>query len=514
MVAGILLAVFAETITATTLSIARLDMPGDLAATSDEYARLNMGYLATKMIFFLVTPWLMNRFSAKICLRSATGMMTLTCGLAALTPNLDIQVLLRIFQGMAGGIILVGGQTVLLKMFHKSGQPAIQAVFAMAAVVSPTALAPSLQGWLVDTLSWSWVFLFLVPLGLVALFLLAVSEIDDDTGATGSGVDWVGISAASVFLVCLTYILTRGHRWDWLDAPHVLHLTFLGVASFALFVIHQIRSQNSNALINLEVFRSPDFTFGFLASFVAGFALFGSAFAIPSFALSVLKMTATEAGLLLLPSSITFVIGLFLTAFAVRWAKLPPPITVPFGILIFMSAMWLLSGANGESGTHDLLSAILLRGLGLGFLFLSITLTTLVGLQSQIAAYGVGLFNLGRQIGGLFGVAFLETLLHNQTMLNKSILGAHIASGRASVSEQLQSLTALLAGRGLEQTAAMQTAITTLGQKVGYQASVIAYDTAFQSITVSLLIAAPLLVASKIVISKTMPPYPPDEPSR
>src|SRR5690606_16139806 len=122
-------------------------------------------------------------------------------------------------------------------------------------------------------------------------------------------------------------------------------------------------------LLDLSVFRNDGFAFGFIASFAAGFALFGSAYLLPSFAISVLRMTPTEAGMLLLPSSLMFVGALLLTAFLVRRLRLPPITTVPFGVLGFIIAMWMLSGSNGESGIPDLLPAVLLRGLALGFLF-------------------------------------------------------------------------------------------------------------------------------------------------
>lgn len=169
--------------------------------------------------------------------------------------------------------------------------------------------------------------------------------------------------------------------------------------ALALFTVQQFCAQGDGALVDLSVFRNEGFAFGFLASFAAGVALFGSAYLIPSFAVSVLGMTATDAGMLLLPSGGMFIGSLLLTAFLVRRVGLPPIVTVPFGILIFMTTMWMLSGSSGESGTPDMMPAIVLRGLGLGFLFLSITLITLVDLHRPIVAYGVALFDVGRQTG-------------------------------------------------------------------------------------------------------------------
>src|SRR3546814_8134276 len=88
---------------------------------------------------------------------------------------------------------------------------------------------------------------------------------------------------------------------------------------------------------------------------------------------------------------------------------------LPFGILTVMTAMWMLSGSSGESGAHDMMPAILLRGFGLGCLFLSITLIAFSKLPPAALAFGIGIFNIGRQLGGLIGVAGLQTLIDHRS---------------------------------------------------------------------------------------------------
>lgn len=501
LVVGVTLSALTEAVASTILSFGRLDMLGDIHATPDEFARLDVGYTAVKLCFFLLAPWLMGRLSAQTCLRAATGLMTLACGCAAFTANLDLLFFLRLLQGMSGGLLLVSGQTMLLQAFPRTQQPIIQALFAMGAVVAPATLAPSMQGWFIDTLSWTWIFLAIVPVGLAGVAILASTNLGKDTEVHQARLDWIGLALFTIAAFCLTYVFNQGSRWNWLEEPRIGRLSAIGGLAFLLFLLQQFRAQRNGALLNFAIFRDEGFAFGFLASFAAGVALFGSAYLIPSFAVSVLGMTATGAGMLLLPSGGVFIASLLITAFLVRRGR-PPIITVPFGILIFMATMWMLSGSNGESGAPDMMPAIVLRGFGLGFLFLSITLITLVDLQRPLVAYGVGLFNVGRQTGGLLGVAFLETLIDHQTALNKSVLGAHIVPGNIAVSEHIAMMTKALTVRGMEAGAAAQSAIQMLGREIATQATVIAFNTAFLTIALFFLAAAPVLVTAKIVISK------------
>ncbi|MEH2526985.1 hypothetical protein V1288_004894 [Bradyrhizobium sp. AZCC 2176] len=205
---------------------------------------------------------------------------------------------------------------------------------------------------------------------------------------------------------------------------------------------------------------------------------------------------------LLLPSGAFFIGTLLLAAFLMQVRRVAPVATVPFGILMIMVAMWMLSGSTSESGADDMMAAILLRGLGLGFLFLSITLIAFSNLNDRNLAYGIGLFDTGRQLGGLMGVAGLQTLIDHNITANLTVLGARITAGVPAVSERLTTTAAMLAARGMDATAASRAATSLLGRIVTAQSTVIAFDTAFNAVALLFVIAAPVLVTIKIGLSR------------
>jgi DHA2 family multidrug resistance protein len=264
-----------------------------------------------------------------------------------------------------------------------------------------------------------------------------------------------------------------------------------------IFLGHQVIAKG-RGLLDVTLFRSEDFCFAFIVSFVAGAALFGSAFLIPSFAVSVLAFRPTDAGQLLLPSGAFFAGTLLLAAYLMQVRRVPPVATVPFGILLIMVAMWMLSGSTSESGAHDMMTAILLRGLGLGFLFLSITLIAFSNLNDHNRASGIGLFNAGRQLGGLMGVAGLQTLIDHNVAANFAVVGANVTAGVPAVSERLTATAAMLVARGMDAVAASRLATSLLGRVVTGQSTVIAFDTAFNAVALLFVIAAPVLVSIKI----------------
>lgn len=319
--------------------------------------------------------------------------------------------------------------------------------------------------------------------------------------------DWTGFLLMSVALYCFTYVFGQGSRWNWFDEPRILWLTVIGAAASLAFLGQQVLTKGQG-LLDFTLFRCEDFSFAFIVSFVAGAALFGSAFLIPSFAVSVLAFRPTDAGQLLLPSSALFICALLIAAYLLQVRRVPPVATVPFGILAIMIAMWMLSGSTSESGAKDMMAAILLRGLGLGFLFLSITLIAFSNLNDRNRAPGIGLFNAGRQIGGLMGVALLQRLIDHNVTANVAVLGASVTAGLPAVGERLTATTAMLAAKGMDAAAASRAATSLLGRAVTGQSTVIAFDTAFNAVALLFVVAAPALVAIKIGFSRSTAPAP------
>jgi DHA2 family multidrug resistance protein len=501
LVAGIVLATLTEAVASTVLSLGRNDMIGDIHATPDEFAWLDIGYTAFKLIGFMVAPWLMTRVDPRRLIIGATLVMGATCGIAAIIARLDLLIALRVIQGFSGGTLLVGGQAIIFLAYPLSRQPILQALFAMGSVVAPATIAPALQGWLVDSQSWAWIFFSVVPLALAGAGLLLIADGPRPVTTPRRRFDWIGFALISVTFFCFTYVFSQGSRWNWFDEPRILWLTVIGVATLPAFLGQQVMAKG-HGLLDFTLFRSEDFCFAFIVSFVAGAALFGSAFLIPSFAVSVLAFRPTDAGLLLLPSGALFVGSLLVAAFLMQVRRVPPVATVPFGILLIMVAMWMLSGSTSESGADDMMAAILLRGLGLGFLFLSITLIAFSNLNDRNRASGIGLFNAGRQLGGLMGVALLQRLIDHNITANVAVLGASVAAGVPAVGERLTATTAMLAAKGMDAMAASRAATSLLGRAVTGQSTVIAFDTAFTAVALLFVIAAPVLVTIKIAFAR------------
>lgn len=501
LIVAITLAAVTEAFASTILSLGRGDIMGDTHATPDQFAWLDIGYTALKLAGFAAAPWFSARFDLHRLVLVAAIAMAAACGFAAMATRLDALVALRLVQGFAGGLLLVAGQTLLFLAYPRRWQPVVQALFAIGAVVTPATLAPALQGWLVDNQSWRWIFFGNALTALAACGLLLMTGDRAGLPRPGPACDFPGLVLLSASLAGLSYLCIQGNRWNWFSEAGIVWLTLAAILAFAAFVAQQALGRG-RFLFDPGVFGSQDFSFAFLVSFVAGAALFGSAYLIPSFAVSVLGFTPTAAGQLLLPSAGPFALALLLAAVLIQMRRVPPFATVPFGILLIMAAMWMLSGSTSQSGADQMMPAILARGLGLGLLFLSIQLIAFWDLPDRLLASGIALFNIGRQLGGLIGVAGLQTLISHGVATNRTVLGSHVASGDPDVAGQVAKMTAMLVGKGLDTATAAQAVRMQLGRMVAEQSSVIAFDTAFYAIALLFVVAAPLLIVIKLIAAR------------
>jgi DHA2 family multidrug resistance protein len=182
----------------------------------------------------------------------------------------------------------------------------------------------------------------------------------------------------------------------------------------------------------------------------------------------------------------------------IQFGKVPPMAFIPLGILCFMTAMWMLSDLTVESGAPDMTAPLLLRGLGLSFLFIPLTIVTLCDLRGQLIAHGVALFNVGRQVGGLVGIAGLSTYLDHQAALNRSILASYLAPGNPALAERQDMVTALLNARGYNPAEAASAAIAVIQKTLQAQVAVLSFSEAFLALALLFVVAAPILVSIKV----------------
>src|SRR5690606_24429642 len=308
------------------------------------------GYLIAKAAGLPTAAWIVDRFGERRSLFWSVTIVAAGSLLCALTASLPLFVGARILHGAAGAVLLVAAQTILLRLFPPTSQGLVQALYAVGAMMAPTTFAPAVEGWLTDSFSWAWVFWLNAGLApVVFTCLLPCRDWLPNSAQLRRPFDGIGFCLFLLAMVALIYVLLEGSRWNWFDDACITLFSVIGVGVGIAFVAWRVIDTRSR-LIERKIFTDPQFTFGFVASFVAGFVLYSCACIIPGFALMDLVLTEMGAGILFLSSTVAVGARLVIVGSLISWLVLSPFLFTLLGIVLVMSAMWMLSGSTPDSG--------------------------------------------------------------------------------------------------------------------------------------------------------------------
>jgi len=409
--------------------------------------------------------------------------------LCGTSTRIEMLILWRIVQGLGGGALLATSQTILVETFPPSRQGVGQAIFGVGAMVGPS-LGPTLGGWLTDTYSWHWIFLINAPLGLAAAALCATRLTDPPHARARKGiaVDWPGIVLLVVGIGALQTLLERGNRADWFASLEIRVLAAAAVVGVVGLVWRELTTDAP--VVDLRVLRHRPLAIGCLLGVLLGLTLYGSTFLFPLYSQTLLGWSAWDSGLAILPSSIATAVMMSVMGGLV-WRLGPRPLFVT-GMVITTCALVGMSHWTLETGWDQILTPQILRGLGMGMMFVPLSTATLRALPTSEISKGAGLYNLFRQLGGSMGIAALTSILTHRADIHRTALAEQLSPLSEASSQAFQGLTHHFVMQGMAAPQAREVATALLGQVLDRQALQEAFADAYSGIAVLFVLMIPV----------------------
>ncbi len=502
---GLISAVIMEALDTTIINVALPQMGGNLGATPNEIGWVSTGYILSVVIILPLTAWLAARFGRKKYLVTSILVFIIASFFCGTSRSLGELIFWRVVQGIGGGALLSTAQATLLEIFPPGQQGLVQSLFGLGVVVAP-AVAPMLGGWLTDNYSWPWVFFVNLPIGVVSAALVSTYLQDSRFGNKSAGsVDWAGIGLLAVGLGSLQYVLQEGQLNDWFGSPLITRLAVLAGVALSGFVAWELWPGNMRPAVNLRVLGDRNLLGGSLLGAAMGFGLTGGLFIFPLFVQGILGFTATETGFVLFPAGLAILFGIGVCGTLIQ-KGVDPRLLIAFGIGVFMLANWDLGHLSPQSDAHATQMGQILRGLGIGCLFIPVSVTAYSTLKGEQIAQGTAMWNLSLQMGGSLGIAALNTYVVNMTQFHRAMLTSHFTAGSLPFSERQAGLAQSLIAHGYSADTAHTTAMSILDNLVQSQASTMAYNNAFVLIGVLFAFAFPIILLLKRPAPGAPPP--------
>lgn len=486
---AVVLAALMQVIDSSIVNVALPDMMGNLGASLDEIAWVSTGYILASVIIIPLTGWLGAFFGRKRYFVGSIVIFTVASFLCGASHSVSALVFWRVVQGLGGGALMTVSQAVLFESFPRREAGTAMALFGLGVMVGPT-IGPTLGGWLTDNYGWPWIFYVNIPVGILAAAMIIGYVHDPEGQKRPPSIDYIGIALLAMSVGSLQYLLENGQRDDWFDSRSIIVLALTAAVGGMVLVWRELTTDHP--VIDFRVLRHRQMWVGTVLGVVMGVGLFASVFTLPVFLQGNLRMTAQQTGIVLVPGALATAVSMGVVGRLTN--RFDPRILITIGALLFAGAMLRLSHITGESGSSDFLVALIMRGVGLGMMFVPLTTISLAELSLRELPQGTGLYNFFRQLGGSLGIAAIATLLSHYTAEFRAILSEHLTTGDPVTLGRLDMLTRAMMARGADAWTARQRALMILDRELMGQASVIAYSRIYVLSALLILALIPLLL--------------------
>jgi len=486
---AVVVASMMQVIDTSIVNVAIPHMMGNLGASLDEIAWVSTGYILASVIVIPLTGFLATFFGRKRYFVASILIFTMASFFCGASGSLHGLIFWRVVQGIGGGALISTSQAVLFEAFPREEVGLAMGIFGVGIMVGPT-LGPTAGGWITDNYSWPWIFYVNLPIGILAAMLVGAYVHDHPSHERSSHVDYAGIGLLVVAAGSLQYLLEHGQREDWFDSNLILGLTLAAVLGGVLLVWRELTADRP--AIDFRVMRHRDTWVGTTIGIVTGIGLFGSVFIIPVFLQGTLQMSVWQTGLIILPGAIATGMALFLSGRIDRIVD--QRLSIALGSGLFFLSMWQLAHISADAGAHDFFWPLILRGLGLGTLFVPLTTVTLSGLDHRELPQATGISNFFRQLGGSLGIALLATLFVHFEKEALAVLSTHLTPYDLGTRLQMRQMTAAFTARGADAQTAHAMALTAMQYRLMRQASVLAFERISMVSGFLMVSAVPLLL--------------------
>ena len=366
------------------------------------------GYMLALATVIPLTGWAAHRFGTKRLYMLSIGLFMAGSALAGAAWSAESLIGFRVLQGLGGGMIMPAGMTIITQAAGPQRVGRVMSIVGVPMLLGPI-LGPILGGWLVDDVSWRWIFYINVPIGLVALALAARILPKDEPSPTES-LDALGVLLLSPGLAALIYGLAESAN-DGFGAASALVPMLIGAALIATFVFHGLRPANANPLIDLRLFKARSVTAAAVTMTFFGVAFFGAMLLLPLYLQTVRGEGAFETGLLLAPQGVGAMIMMPIAG--ILTDRIGPGKVVLAGIPVVAVTLGVLTQLTESTSYWLLGGTLVVMGLGMGATMMPTMSAAFATLRRSAVPRASTTLNIIQQVAGAIGTAVMSVLLTN-----------------------------------------------------------------------------------------------------
>ena len=423
----LLVAAFVAILNETTMGIAIPHLNADLGIPPELGQWLTSAFMLTMAVVIPTTGFILQRFTTRQVFIAAMIAFSLGTLVALVAPGFTVLLVGRVIQAAGTGIMMPLLMTTIMNVVPPQLRGRMMGRVGLVISLAP-AIGPTLAGAVLAVASWRALFAIILPIALISL-AIGVKWMTNLGETRKVPLDVLSIPLAALGFGGLVFGLSQfGGEGGSGETAGIVSLS-VGVVSLALFVWRQLVLQRiDDALLDLRVFRSSNFTLSVIIMSILALSMFGTLTLLPQYLQSVAGLEPLESGLILLPGSL--LMGLLGPVMGrVYDARGTRPLLIP-GTILVAASLFFYSTVGEHTVWWVLIIVQAAMSVGLAMSFTPLFSASLGSLPRSLYSHGSAVLNTLQQVGGAAGVALLlvtySSILHagEQEGLSTAVAGA------------------------------------------------------------------------------------------
>jgi EmrB/QacA subfamily drug resistance transporter len=362
------------------------------------------GYTLALATVIPLTGWGADRFGTKRLYMISIGLFITGSALSGAAWSAGSLIFFRVLQGLGGGMLMPAGMTILTRAAGPQRVGRVMAIMGVPMLLGPI-LGPILGGWLVDDVSWRWIFFINLPIGLIAL-VCALRVLPKDRPEPSERLDLLGLVLLSPSLAAIIYGLAQTNAHGF-GSVQVLLPALAGIVVLGLFVRHALRTPEP--LIDLRLFLNRTFTTASMTLVLMVISVFGAMLLMPLYFQAVRGESALQSGLLLAPQGIGAMLMMPLAGKLTDKTGIGK-IVIPGFAIVGLSTIGLTQ-LGGDTSYWLIGADLFVMGLGMGLWMMPLFSGAMQTLRRAAVARASTTLNILQQVAASIGTAVMSVLL-------------------------------------------------------------------------------------------------------
>lgn len=408
---------FFSTLASSTINIALPVLQREFSTDLSTIQWVMTGFMLAMGTFAPVTGYFGERFSYKRLYVFSLAGFTLASVFCAMSNTVAVLIAFRILQGVFCGVIVPSAMAVIYQVIPREKQAVAIGIWAASAMLAP-AIGPTLSGYILEHVSWHWIFWMNLPIGIIAIIMVQLF-MPYYRMKVPQSFDFLGFITVIASSASILVALSQGRAWGWTSSG-TLSLLIGGFIILGVFLWRELTAKSP--LLNLRVFKSGRYTMALVITCILNISLYSGMLMTPVFLQNIQGVSPMDAGLILLPSSLAMAVAMPFVG--KLYNKVGPRVLTVTGLSMVALGSLPLSWLSVSTPHYYLLWCMVIRSLGIGLTMMPASNYGMEQIPKELSGHASSINNWTRSAFGSFAIAVFTAIMSSRSATHAQELAA------------------------------------------------------------------------------------------